>query len=304
MTLHMTIQWFPGHMAKALKQLKNIRKDIDVVAEVLDARAPESTRNPIITDYLNDKPTILLLNKTDLADPGITKKWTDYYTSKKITVLGLNTTSGDGFSPFITLCKQLYTNKHKTTSIKSNPAPKNTEQDNHKNTKEFKFKKPIHLVIFGIPNTGKTSILNRLVGKKKDKVADKPGVTRRQTWYPVDNQLYVLDTPGILWPKFEHTHQGYTLGALNTIKNTVLPLDHLSFFVLEHLQKHYPQSLINRYKLDKLPDNTDALFEEILRKRGCILSGGKLNYDRGYDIILQDFRHSKFGRISLDIPND
>lgn len=280
----MTIQWFPGHMAKALKQLKTIQKDIDVVAEVLDARAPESTRNPIITDFLKDKPTILLLNKTDLADPTVTKQWVNHYSSKKTSVIGLNATTGEGFSSFIALCKKLYLDKH---AAKHDPSL---------------FKKPIHLVIFGVPNTGKTSIINRLVGKKKDKVADKPGVTRRQTWYPVDNQLFVLDTPGILWPKFEKTHQGLTLGILNTIKDTVLPLDHLSFFVLEHLQQNYPQLLLDRYKLNEIPDSVEELFELILRKRGCILSGGKLNYDRGYDIILQDFRQARFGRLSLDIP--
>ncbi|NEU29393.1 ribosome biogenesis GTPase YlqF [bacterium LRH843] len=280
----MTIQWFPGHMAKARREVTEQLKFIDVVIELLDARIPIASRNPMIDELVSHKPRLILLNKADLADDIVTEKWKKYFENKGAAVLAINAQTGKGTEKIPSACTKLAA--HILDKMRS------------------KGMKPraIRAMILGIPNVGKSTLINRLARKRTAQVGDRPGVTKRQQWIKVGNELELLDTPGILWPKFEDQLTGYRLAATGAIKDELLDFQDIALFLLNYLKDHYPTLIQKRYKVEEIPDDGVALFDEIGKKRGCLLGGGYVDYDKAAEIILRETRSGTLGRISLETP--
>ncbi|WP_332630683.1 ribosome biogenesis GTPase YlqF [Halalkalibacter flavus] len=280
----MTIQWFPGHMAKARREVTEKLKFIDVVIELLDARVPLASRNPMIDEIVSHKPRLILLNKADLADHSVTEKWKAYFEEKGAMVLAVNAQTGKGTEKIPNACKQL--------------AKPIIDKMISKGMKP----RAVRAMILGIPNVGKSTLINRLASKRTAQVGDRPGVTKKQQWIKVGKELELLDTPGILWPKFEDQIIGYRLAATGAIKDELLDFQDIALFILNYLKDHYPTSVQERYKLDHVPDDGLALFDEIGKKRGCLLGGGYVDYDKAAEIILREMRSGTLGRISLEQP--
>ncbi|MBU9714575.1 ribosome biogenesis GTPase YlqF [Evansella tamaricis] len=281
----MTIQWFPGHMAKARREAKEKLKLIDVVIELVDARIPLSSRNPVIDELAKGKPRLVLLNKADLADPNHTKAWMSYFENLGNAVLQIDAQKGTGVKSISQEVQKLakpLTDKMRAKGM--NP-------------------RAIRALILGIPNVGKSTIINRLAGKKIAKIGDKPGITKAQQWIKVGKQMELLDTPGILWPKFEDQAVGYRLALTGAIKEEILDFQEMSVFLLRFLKDHYPERLKERYQLTLIPEDVIELFEEIGKKRGCLMSGGIVDYDRVAEILFREFRSGTMGRISLETPS-
>jgi ribosome biogenesis GTPase A len=271
----MTIQWFPGHMAKAIRQIKEKRKEIDIILEVLDARIPLSSRNPVLDELFPDKPRLLLFNKVDLSDRFITNKWIAYFKAKNIVAMPINAISGKESYKIEKVVKKIVANKDK---------------------------KMIRCVVFGIPNVGKSSLINCLIGKKKELVGNKPGVTKKEKWIVVGKNLVLLDTPGILWPKFKNESIGYNLAVTNCIKEQRYDVCQITTYLCDFLMKEYPEAIKTRFKIEGNEKDALKIFEKIGLHRGCVLSGNELDYDRVYDLFLREFRAGKLGRISLEKP--
>lgn len=282
----MTIQWFPGHMAKARREVTEKLKFIDVVIELLDARVPLASRNPMIDEIVSHKPRLILLNKADLADPSVTEKWKTYFEEKGAMVLAVNAQTGKGTEKIPNACKQL--------------AKPIIDKMISKGMKP----RAVRAMILGIPNVGKSTLINRLASKRTAQVGDRPGVTKKQQWIKVGKELELLDTPGILWPKFEDQIIGYRLAATGAIKDELLDFQDIALFILNYLKDEYPTSVQNRYKLEDVPDDGLALFDEIGKKRGCLLGGGYVDYDKAAEIILREMRSGTLGRISLETPTN
>ncbi|KHF39798.1 ribosome biogenesis GTPase YlqF [Halalkalibacter okhensis] len=280
----MTIQWFPGHMAKARREVTEKLKFIDVVIELLDARVPLASRNPMIDEIVAHKPRLILLNKADLADQSVTEMWKAHFEGKGAMVLAVNAQTGKGTEKIPTACKQL------AKPILDKMISKGMKP------------RAVRAMILGIPNVGKSTLINRLASKRTAQVGDRPGVTKKQQWIKVGKELELLDTPGILWPKFEDQIIGYRLAATGAIKDELLDFQDIALFILNYLKDHYPTSVQQRYKLDHVPDDGLALFDEIGKKRGCLLSGGYVDYDKAAEIILREMRSGTLGRISLEKP--
>ncbi len=278
------IQWFPGHMAKARRQIEEKLPKIDVIIEILDARAPLSSRNPIIDELAKDKARILLLNKIDLADPTTTLAWQQYFKKTGITCISTNVLDNKGVSQIHDICKRL--------------VPKKAESNNI----EFS---ETRLMIVGIPNVGKSALINKLAKRKITDVQDRPAVTKRQQWISLDSNMALLDTPGILWPKFEDQDIGKRLAICGSIKDHILDSEDIAFWLIGFLVHNYPKTLMDRYKIN-LDDKDDlvAVIEDIGSKRGYKIQGGHIDYERVYDILFQDFRKGKLGRISLESPEN
>ncbi|TWI55139.1 ribosome biogenesis GTPase YlqF [Halalkalibacter nanhaiisediminis] len=280
----MTIQWFPGHMAKARREVTEKLKFIDVVIELLDARVPLASRNPMIDEIVSHKPRLILLNKADLADQSVTEKWKKYFEKKGAMVLAINAQTGKGVEKIPAACKELATpilDKMKAKGMKP---------------------RAIRAMILGIPNVGKSTLINRLASKRTAQVGDRPGVTKKQQWIKVGTELELLDTPGILWPKFEDQVIGYRLAATGAIKDELLDFQDIALFLLNYLKDAYPTLIQKRYKVEDIPDEGVALFDEIGKKRGCLLPGGYVDYDKAAEIILREMRSGTLGRISLETP--
>lgn len=272
-------------MQKARRQVTEKLKQIDVVLELVDARIPHSSRNPMIDELATGKPRLLLLNKADMADPGVTEKWQTYFKEQGIEeCLTLNSQTGQGTDEIVPAAEHLMRDMHEKMRQKGmNP-------------------RAIRALILGIPNVGKSTLINRLAGKRITKVGDRPGITKQQQWIKVKGRVQLLDTPGILWPKFEDEMTGMRLAATGAIRNEVFIFQDVAFFVLRYLKKLYPESLQTRYKLDEIPEEDLALYDEIARKRGCIMRGGEIDYDKAGALILRDLQTGKIGRISLENP--
>ncbi|MEB1810067.1 MAG: ribosome biogenesis GTPase YlqF [Bacillaceae bacterium] len=282
----MTIQWFPGHMAKARREVTEKLKLIDVVIELLDARVPMSSRNPMIDEIVAHKPRLVLLNKADLADPRVTDEWKNYFTKQDVKVLSIDSQSGKGVSAISPSCKELATpllEKMKARGMKP---------------------RAIRAMILGIPNVGKSTLINRLAVKKIAKTGDRPGVTKQQQWIKVGNEMELLDTPGILWPKFEDQAIGFRLAATGAIKDELLDFQDVALFVLNYLKDRYEGQVKERFKLDEIPLEGLQLFDEIGKKRGFLQSGGYIDYDKTAEIILRELRSGKLGRITLETPDE
>ena len=282
----MNIQWFPGHMAKTRRQIEEKLKLIDVVVEVLDARIPMSSKNPDIEEITKGKPRIVVLNKSDLADDVITKQWLEYYKSMGIMACSADSEKGKGVNESIALVKKVIADK-----IAQN-------QDKGMN-------RAIKILVAGVPNAGKSSYINRLAGRASATVGDRPGVTRGQQWIRLKSGIELLDTPGILWPKFEDEKVGLHLAFTGAIKDEIMDVELLVCKLAEFLNENYRELLCTRYKLE----NTDGmqgfeLVEYIGKKRGFIVSGGEIDFLRASNILLDEFRSTKIGRITIEKPEE
>lgn len=280
-----TVQWFPGHMAKTRRLIKESLKLVDGVVEIVDARIPYSSSNPELNDIIKGKPRIVLLNKCDVADSNATNMWVSYYKSKNIFALPVDCRTGKGLNKFIpTVQKAL-------------------AEVIEKNEQKGMRGKSLRLMVVGIPNTGKSSFINRMAGNSKAKVADKAGVTRQQQWFVVGNGIELLDTPGVLWPKFDDSQVGDKLAFTGAVKDEVTDIETLSCRLLETLSKTRPQAILDRYKLDSI-DGLQGweILELIGKKRGFLIKGGEIDYERAAVMICDEFRGGKLGKISLELP--
>ena len=278
----MNIQWFPGHMTKTRRQIEEKLKLIDVVVEVLDARIPLSSKNPDISEITKSKPRIVVLNKSDLADNEVTKKWIEYYKSIGICAIAADCAKGKGVNESISLVKSVIQDKIAKDSDKG-------------------MNRAIKILVAGVPNAGKSSYINRLAGRASATVGDRPGVTRGQQWIRLKSGVELLDTPGILWPKFENEIVAHNLALCGAIKDDILPLDDVISYGLSFMQKYYPDNLNNRYGVN-ITDDMELLdiYEVIGRKRNCLLKGNQIDYDRVVNLVLFDLRHNKLGAMSYD----
>ncbi|AXI39860.1 ribosome biogenesis GTPase YlqF [Bacillaceae bacterium ZC4] len=284
----MTIQWFPGHMAKARRQVVEKLKLIDIVYELVDARIPQSSRNPMIDDIIANKKRILILNKKDMADESITKEWIQYYKEQGIASIAIDSQTGSGLKQIVQLSKELL--------------EKEREKMKAKGVKP----RAIRALIVGIPNVGKSTLINRLAGRNIAKTGDRPGITKQQSWIKTGKELELLDTPGILWPKFEDEEVGLKLAATGAIKDEILNLQDVAAYAMRYLIKHYPDRLMDRYQIDNLSNENEIvdLFDHIGKKRGCLSAGGLIDYDKTAEVFIRDVRTLKLGKISFDRPNE
>lgn len=280
-----TVQWFPGHMAKTRRQIKESLNMVDGVVEIVDARIPSSSANPEIDDLIKRKPRIILLNKCDVADPNATKMWLDYYKNNGYYALPVDCRTGKGLNQFIPTCKNALSYVISKNEAKG-MAGKN-----------------LRLMVVGIPNTGKSSFINRMAKKNKAVVADRAGVTRSNQWFNVGNGIELLDTPGVLWPKFDDPEVGDKLAFIGSVKDEVTDLESLSCRLLEVFAKTHPQMIEDRYKITDFEDLQGwEILELIGKKRGFLIKGGEINYERAAAIVCDEFRGGKLGRVSLELP--
>ena len=278
------IQWFPGHMAKAKREILGLMKLVDVVIELKDARIPNSSTNPMINEIVGNKPRLILLNKSDMADKKITKDWINYYKLNNIIALDIDSISGyniQNIIPYLMLV---------------------LKDEFQKRIQKGITKTSIRAMILGIPNVGKSTLINKLAKRKAVNVGDKPGVTKTQSWIKISNDLELLDTPGILWPKFEDRQVGIKLAMAGSIKDEILDLQELSVLTIDFMKENYPNLLQERYKLDDLTIDSNQLLENIAIKRGCILKGGVPDLERVEKLIMNEFRDLKIGRMSYEKP--
>ncbi|OCL27058.1 ribosome biogenesis GTPase YlqF [Orenia metallireducens] len=279
----MSIQWYPGHMVRAKRQVEDRLKLIDVVIELLDARIPFSSRNPDIDEILKDQKRVIVLNKIDLADPEKTKSWKRYFSNIAPTV-AVNSLTGQGVTQILRLARDLMNEEFAVLKEKGR---------NERN---------IRMMIVGIPNVGKSQLINQLSNKSSAKTGNRPGVTRGQQWVKLKKGFELLDTPGILWPKFEDEQVGFRLALAGAIKETIFDSELLAYKLVELLSEVAPEKLEERFKLDHLNPDTYELVADIGRKRGCLQSGGRIDRDRTSDIIIKEFRDGKFGNLTLELP--
>lgn len=280
------IQWFPGHMAKTRRMISENLKNVDVVIEVLDARIPYSSRNPEIPTLTESKPTLILLNKASLADPVQTATWSKIYTSDNSVCLTTDCVSGAGFSQIAPKIREICSEK--------------LQRYNEKGMSGRKLK----AMVVGIPNVGKSSLINRLCGDKKAKVENRPGVTLNKQWISTNIGIDLMDMPGVLWPKFEDKRVGENLAITGAINDNILDIEQIATALCRRLRKYYPELLCTRYKLNNIDLYTDLtdyeLLEVIAKKRGCLIRGGDADTERVSNMLIDEFRAAKIGKITLD----
>lgn len=279
----MNIQWYPGHMTKAKRMMQEDMKLIDIVIELLDARIPFSSRNPDIDTLANQKYRLVLLNKTDLADERVTKKWESYFKQKGIRVIGINARNGQGM-------KQI-----------SSQIQEACKEKIERDRKRGILNRPIRAMIVGIPNVGKSTFINSYAKKACTKVGNKPGVTKGKQWIRLNKSVELLDTPGILWPKFEDPDVGERLAFIGSINDEILQKTELACDLIRFLVSEYPGTLHDRYQVDE-NEKPAVILEQIAGNRGCILKGQELDYEKAAAILLDEFRNGRLGRISLEQP--
>ena len=274
----MNIQWYPGHMHKASKEIKQVLPQIDLIIEVLDARIPFSSQNPMLSTLRGDKPCIRVLSKTDLADPDITEIWQTYLELEKgVKTLAVSTQQPDKIKLITQLCQKMVPEKGANDKL-------------------------IKTIIMGIPNVGKSTIINILAERIIAKTGNEPAVTKRQQRINLNNNIVLSDTPGILWPNVENKNSGYRLAATGAIKDTAIEYSDIADFTAEHLLANYPELLKKRYQLDQLPECESDLIEIIGRKRGCLRSGKKVDIDQTSKILISELRSGVIGKITLETP--
>lgn len=278
------IQWYPGHMAKTRRLMKESLPLIDAVCELVDARVPESSRNPDLDGIIGSKPRIVLLNKCDLADERATARKIKELAERGVTALPVDCRSGKGLEKFEPAVREVLKDKIKANADKGMAG------------------KPLRVMVVGIPNTGKSSFINRMAGKYRAKVADKPGVTRGNQWFAIGSSIELLDTPGVLWPKFEDPQVGLKLAFIGSIKETTLDIQELAVSLLSVMQKNYPDRLEQRYKVAGVQDVQEPyeLLEMIAAKRGMLLRKGEYDTERAAVMLLDEYRSGKLGKITLD----
>ncbi|MFI3251789.1 MAG: ribosome biogenesis GTPase YlqF [bacterium] len=277
------IQWFPGHMAKARREITEKLHLVDIVFEIVDARIPFSSSNPMMREIVKSKPRLVLLNKAKLADPKITKYWMEYYQAQGCYTLDIDLIENYNLNKIMTVCTEALKDK--------------IDRDLSRGLKAAK----IRAMVIGIPNVGKSTFINTLCKRKSLIVGDRPGVTKGQTWMKVNDSLELLDTPGILWPKFDTKNIALNLALSGAIKDDILPIDEVITYGLEFMKKFYPANLSKAYNIE-IDDNLEVLevYDLIGRKRGCIMRGNEIDYERVVKLILHDLRHNKLGVLSYD----
>lgn len=277
-----SIQWFPGHMTKARRKIKEVLPLIDAVAEVVDARIPLSSRNPELKDIIGDKPHIILLNKCDMADKAVTEEWIRYYKTQNITAIALDCKTGKGLNAFKDTVKTALADKLEAYRQKGMVG------------------KPLRVMVVGIPNVGKSSFINKIAGNTKAKVENRPGVTRGNQWFTIDKQLELLDTPGVLWPKFEDKTVGEHLAFTGAVKDRVLDTELLAMRLLEILAENYRDLLTKRYGDIDFDCDSYELLCRIGKKRGMVIRGGETDTERAANMLLEEYRNCKIGFITLE----
>ncbi len=283
----MDIQWYPGHMTKTRRMMEENQKLIDIVVELLDARIPFSSRNPAIDEIFPNKPRLVVLNKCDIADSKITGEWERYFSSRGFAVKSVSSVSGKSLNDVFSSCKEILREK--------------IEHDK----KRGLVNRPVKMMVVGIPNVGKSSFINKLAGKKSAITGDRPGVTKGKQWIRLPNSFELLDTPGILWPKFEDVSVGEKLAFTGAIKDEIMDLEEIACRLLAFLKERYPEKLTERYKMTDFDNLEDYELLELLgRKRGFVISGGEIDTERAAKILLDEFRGAKLGNISLEKPED
>ena len=283
------INWYPGHMAKTKKQIIEDLKLIDIVIEILDARVPLASQNPDIEDVIKNKKKIIVLNKADLADANSTNKWIEYYNKEGIKAIAVESNTSKGIKDVIETIKEEY------SEIKE------------KFIQKGRIGKSIRVMVVGIPNVGKSTFINSIAKRNTAKVGNKPGVTKQKQWIKVTNEIELMDTPGMLWPKFEDNELAMHLAFVGTIGDTAIDKEEIAYYLLDFLINNYPQRLIERFNIELNKDNnnqkeTMEVLEEIARKRGALISGGNINMQKVSDLILNDFQSGKMGRITIELP--
>ncbi len=276
----MPIQWFPGHMTKAFKQIKESLLKADVVLEILDARIPLASRNPMIEELVGDKPSVVVLNKSDLADPLVLKNWEKYFRGENKEAVQVSAVTGKNINNIIEKSRNLCINM------------------------EWAGKRAVRVMIIGVPNVGKSAIINYLAGKKKQEVSNRPGVTRNVKKIRISDRLQVIDTPGVLWHKFEDQSVGEKLAILGSINDAILYREDIAMKGIEIMVKYYPEQFAKRYKLKNgdILNPPDKILELIGKKRGCLVTGGLVDTDKASRIILTELRDGRLGGICLEVP--
>ena len=280
------LQWFPGHMAKTRRLIEDNLKMIDVVVEILDSRIPYSGRNPYFNDIIKNKPRLIVMNKSDLSDPELMREWIAWYRAQGITVIPISCTTGQGVNKITAEARALI-------------------QDKIDRDKEKGRTRTLKIMMVGIPNVGKSSLINRLAGKASAQTGDRPGVTRGKQWIRLKGDVELLDTPGILAPKFEDQEMAKRLAYTGAIKDEIMDTELLAYSLCAYLGKHYPELLCARYKLDSV-DGLEGyeILEKIGRKRGFVISGGEVDMERAANMILDELRAAKIGKITLEKPDE
>lgn len=281
------IQWFPGHMTKTKRQIQASLKLVDAVAEILDARIPLSSKNPDLQKLILNKPKVVLLNKCDMANQTATSRWIDYYASQGITAIAVDCKSGKGLNKFAPAVNNVLSERRERLKAKGMVNPM------------------LRIMIVGIPNVGKSSFINRVAKQNRAKVEDRPGVTRGNQWYSIAKNIEMLDTPGVLWPKFDDKIVGERLAFTGAVKDQILDTELLAVRLLDFLRSLKPADFIARFKLEDIDlDAIDSyeLLNVIGKKRGMLISGGEIDTERAAIMLLDEFRSGKLGRITLEMP--
>ena len=280
----MNIQWYPGHMPKTRRQIEADLKQVDAVCEIVDARIPASSRNPDIDAICGDKPRIMILNRIDLADPAATQRWADHFRSKGMAVVMTDCKSRKGITSF-------------------QPAVRSVLKEKIERNAARGMNKPVRAMIVGIPNVGKSTFINQVSGRKGAKAENRPGVTRGKQWVTVDNGLLLLDTPGILWPKFEDPNTGMMLAYTGAVKDGILDIEELACNLIALLHKRYPEALKERYGIEAEQGTPGyELLELAGRRRGYLVSGGEINTERMAKVLVDEYRNAKLGKFTLEEP--
>lgn len=282
----MTIQWFPGHMAKARREVTEKLKLVDIIFELVDARLPLSSRNPMIDEVVGQKIRLLILNKADMADDFQTKKWIKYFEEKGHRAIAINSFEGKGLQLVTKAATELLEEKWdrmRSRGIKP---------------------RAIRAMIVGIPNVGKSTLINRLAKKNLAKTGNMPGVTKAQQWIKVGKELELLDTPGILWPKFEDQSVGYKLALTGAIKDTITNMEDLAVYGLRFLAEHYPKRMEERYQLTEVDEDLVQTFDHIGKLRRTFSSGGEIDYDQVAELVVRDIRGEHLGKLTFDIVEE
>ncbi|WP_311525853.1 ribosome biogenesis GTPase YlqF [uncultured Parvimonas sp.] len=283
----MNINWYPGHMKKTMDNIRSSLKLVDIVGEIIDARIPISSKNPVIDDVLKDKPRIMILNKSDMANENETRKWLNYYRSKGYGAVVIDALHSKGLDKIYPLAKEMLADKFKKLEEKNLSS------------------KTIRMMIVGIPNVGKSTFINTVSKRKSAKIGDRPGVTKQVQWIKTKNDLELLDTPGVLWPKFEDEQTGLHLAFTGAIKDEIMDIENLAFRFIDELNKRDINILKNRYNLSEdFYEDTLFLMDEIGRNRGAILKKNEIDYFKVANLVFDDFRKVKLGRITLETVED
>lgn len=277
------INWFPGHMAKAIREMKEKMRLVDLVIELRDARIPISSANPVVDEIIGNKPRLILLNKANIADKNVTNEWIDYFRNKNILCLDIDSLTGYNVKKIT---------KYASLALK--------DEFLRREKKQIK-SRLVKAIIIGIPNVGKSTLINTLAKRKATNVGDKPGVTKNQTWINVSEDLILLDTPGILWPKFEDQRVAIKLAFATSIKDEVLNEEQIATLAIDFLTKAYPNNIINKYNINIEEPN---IIDQIALRRGCLIKGGAIDYSRVYKLIVNDLRNNRMGDISYERPSE